>query len=258
MILFYRKLTSREYLQIFLESLRFNAWGLGAVLLMGMAGTFLGGLALESRSLVNRHMARESMEISWTVFLRDGAPRDFIEPKLKSMTGVQSVRYISRDEALETVQKDPLLSQSLTLTGRNPFPDSYELRWTPEFLGSEYIESTEAALRAMDGVDHVAFDRPRVMRAGLMVRLRQYMELALAVSFWAAAVALTLLVGRLFFFPARPVPVTLLAGGALVSVLGTLGGWLFLRYFVENPSGASSLVGLFMALLFVLVACTVR
>lgn len=155
------------------------------------------------------------------MFLKTPADRPFLEGAIRALPGIQSIRFVSKEEALQIVEKDPVLAKSLTLTGRNPFPESFDVRWDPAFLRADAVALAAQKISQLEGVDRVGYDRPRVARLNVLQRLFHQGRLVLQTVFWMTAFLLLVLLGRACFFPRGPFP----AGPCLASVAaGMLGG----------------------------------
>ncbi len=181
-------------------------WTYAQVGLLGGAVSFSAALALDQQEVLRRHAAQEAADIPWVVFLQPRADRGFLEESIRALPGIQSIRFISPEEALEELQKDPVLSRGLTLTSGNPLPASFDVRWNAFFLRGDSLGHALQKVEALDGVDHVAHDRARVARLNTLQRQLYQLELVLVGLLWAGGFLALLAAGRLLFFPRGPLP----------------------------------------------------
>jgi hypothetical protein len=195
-----------------------------AVGLLALACSFAVALLGNGRRLIAAFLERESDGLRWVVFAKDGADLSRLESDLRQLPGLRTLTLVSKDEALERARRDPTLAGGVALTGRNPFPASFEIRWDPSFLRADALDWAARRTALWDGVDEVGYDRTRVDRLTLLQRLSSQWDLALAVLLSGAALAVAALVGRWLFFTTDPIPWRPLAWGALSGVTGGVAG----------------------------------
>jgi hypothetical protein len=204
-----------------------SLFSLTIFLAVGLAAAFVAGLLADAGRLWHRHGLKEAGEIPWVVFIKDGADPSSLEPVLRSLPGAAEVRFVSKDEALESARQDPALAEGLSLTGKNPFPASFVVRWTPSFLRDDLLESHSRRLAADPSVDHVDYDRARASRFALMQRTLHQGLLAMETAAAAGVGLLLLLAGRLLFFTpgvSAPWISASAASGLIGAGLGLLAG----------------------------------
>src|SRR5687767_11290839 len=83
-----------------------RAWAYGGVAGVGLIVAFALSLFLDQREALRRHVARESADIAWLVFLNSEADRHGLEEAIRAFPGIQTIRFVSKDEALRDFQKD--------------------------------------------------------------------------------------------------------------------------------------------------------
>ncbi len=228
-------------------------WAALSLALICAAGAASLSLLLDQREILNRFIARESAQFSWMVFLSPGADRASVADALRTLPGTQSLRFISEDEAYDAVLRDPDLSQSLILTGRNPFPASYEVRWETPFLTADYLARAAEKIAGAPGIDRVGYDIPRVERLDVMQRLSKGMDLLLNGGFWLAAFLFLFHLGRIAFFPHGPFPGRRLFAAFLLGMLAGEAGFLAARSLTLFQFPEVLLAGPALALLAVFV-----
>ncbi|MGQ0645734.1 MAG: cell division protein FtsX [Elusimicrobiota bacterium] len=224
--------------------------------LWALAATFAAALLLDQRSLLHRVVDQEASEIVWAVFLDDKAEKDRLERFLRSLPGIRSIRFISKEEAYGAVLADPELAPSLALAGRNPFPETFEVRWEPSALHSRDLKEATALVRAHDGVERVDYDAARVARLDVLQRLFHEADFVLLGLVLAAAVLAAALSARLLFFSgrgysARRFAVCLaagLAGGVLGAGLAENAASIFSWHVLWVGPAAGFLCALYLSL----------
>lgn len=216
---------------------------MGTLFVAGAAAAAASCLLAEQRSLWVRHATLEAGQIPWVVFLKDGADRAPVEETLRILPGLQSLRFISKEEALESAKADPAFSDGLALTGGNPFPESFVVEWSPLFVRGDLLEGHARRVAALPGVDHVDYDHPRAERYSLVQKTLSELDLAAETLTVLTAGLLLALVGRLLFFPRGPFPAVALATDAAAAGAGAAIGLLAARYGGLAPGLSPFLAG---------------
>jgi hypothetical protein len=194
---------------------------LGVIFAASAATVAAVSLFSAQRTMWRRHLVVEAEGLPWVVFLKDGADRSTVEETVKILPGVESLRFVSKDEALESAKADPAFAGGLTLTGTNPLPESFVVRWNPLFTRADLLDQHARRVAALPGVESVDYDRPRVERFALSQKAFSQLDLA-----WATATALVValflsLGGRLLFFASSETSLSALGADALAVVLGS-------------------------------------
>jgi len=199
-------------------------WAYFSLFLMGAISAFAMAMLLDHRDILLRHTNHESANMVWMVFLEEDADKELIERSIRGYPGISSIRLISKTEAYGAVQEDPLLSKSLTLAGRNPFPESFDVHWEPFYLREEFIDPTKNEVEKIAGVDRVGYDGARMKRLNLLQRLLYQMDLTLMAILWTLALLSLFLVGRVMFFPRGGIPEARFFLSLLVGFVGGAAG----------------------------------
>jgi cell division transport system permease protein len=139
------------------------------------AGLFILGLFLLLNYNLQRVVGKWSESAEVSVYLSDEVNQEQLAniDAMVAESGLTSERrYVSKQEAVERFKADfpDLASAAATLEG-NPFPASFELRLAPgirEATGA--IDGLVTALRAMQGVEDVRYDREWLGRLNAIVR----------------------------------------------------------------------------------------
>jgi cell division transport system permease protein len=156
-----------------------------------------------------------------SVFLNEGLSRSDlaqVETALRSIQGVDTLRYISKDEAWESLRSDVADEALIQAVGTNPLPASFVLQPSPAFRNADGVRRIAREAETVPNVEDVRYAGEWVLRAEQVVGTLQKI---------GAALGLIVLVGVLFVVGAttRLSVQTRLDSIHLVRSLG--GGFLF-------------------------------
>lgn len=170
---------------------------------------------------VDRYTAELEAREEISVFLNEGLSKNDlarVAASLRAIDGVDSVRYVSKEDAWESFRADIADEALVQAVGSNPLPASYVLRPGP---GSRTAEGVRTIARAAETVPHVE----DVRYAGEWVLRAE--QVVATLSRIGAAVGLIVLIGVLFVVGAttRLSVQTRLDSVHLVRSMG--GGFLF-------------------------------
>jgi len=159
--------------------------GLMSALVIGIALSLPTGgyVLLESLRPLVRHA---SLDPQLSVFLGAGVRRSDAQAlgaRLRADARLASVRFVSREAALEELRETEGLGDVVAALERNPLPDAYVIRARDP--APESVEALAAELRSAPGVSHVQVDSAWARRLAALARL--------------ARLALTLVAGLLAF-----------------------------------------------------------
>lgn len=166
--------TMEYYIREVFISLRRNNWMSVASIGTVAVSLFIFGMFL--MMVMNMNKLAENMEsqVQINVYLLDKVDREQardIEKDLKEIEGVETVGFVTKDEAMERF-KDRLGDQKTLLDAldeTNPLPDSFEVTVTnPDLVKTaaekmEKIDGVECAKYGQDVMEHL-FDITRLLR----------------------------------------------------------------------------------------------
>lgn len=166
--------TIEYYIREVFISLRRNNWMSVASIGTVAVSLFIFGMFL--MMVMNMNKLAENMEsqVQINVYLLDKVDREQardIEKDLKEIEGVESVGFVTKDEAMERF-KDRLGDQKTLLDAldeTNPLPDSFEITVTnPDLVKTaaekmEKIDGVECAKYGQDVMEHL-FEITRLLR----------------------------------------------------------------------------------------------
>jgi cell division transport system permease protein len=146
-------------------------------------------MVLQSVEQYSSHLeSREEV----SVFLNEGiSGTDLVtvESSLRGIQGVDSVRYVSKDEAWESFRKDVGDEALVQAVGSNPLPASYVLRPGPGHRTADGVRSIAREAETVPHVEDVRFAGEWVLRAEQVVN---------TIEAIGAALGLIVLLGVLF------------------------------------------------------------
>jgi len=167
-----------------------------------------------------------------SIFLNEGLSRpdvDVLAGRLRLMAGVDSIRYVSKDEAWEQFRVDVGDEALLQAVGGNPLPASFVVRPKPDYRTAEGVRSIARQAETLPHVEDVRYAGEWVLRAEQVTRTLHQI---------GAVLGLIILIGVLFVVGAT----TRLAIHARLEslhVIRTLGGGFL---FTEAPYLAEGFV----------------
>ena len=121
---------------------------------------------------------------------RDAGKSDIasLEASLKQIPGVRALRFISREQALESLKQSENLSDVIATLQTNPLPDAFVLETVG---GAAEMEKLEGQLRALPKVAHVQLDSAWVQRLDALLQLGRMTVLILDTLLACGLVAVT-------------------------------------------------------------------
>ena len=217
------------------------------ILTIGIALFSLGGFLLILQN-VERIIEGSGTNYQLTAYFKDAVDESQVVPfmeQLEKDTRIRSVKYVSRDEALELFRealgpKDSLLDG---LTGNNPLPASVDLVVQPDELGISSVERVVQSLRASEIVDDLVYGSEWAEKT------RGVLQVFRLFGVWAILIALGIIVFlisntiKLVIYARREevaimqlvgasdsfIKIPFVLGGLLQGLIGSVFGLAFLR-----------------------------
>ncbi|MCD6117105.1 ABC transporter permease [bacterium] len=106
--------------------------------------------------LVDVFKNRVTMEVFIDNSLSD-AEQKSLGDKISAIPGIESVIYVSKEEALKTFAKETGIDP-VSILGSNPLPSSFRIKITNSNLTPDKIEALKQSVAALDGVDDVVYN----------------------------------------------------------------------------------------------------
>lgn len=166
--------TAEYYVQEVLRSLRRNNWMTFAAVGTVAVSLFILGVFLILALNMNRAASMLESQVQISVYLKDDLSEDAeqdVGAKIKALQGIESVKYVGRDEAKERLS-ERLGEQKYLLDAlgeKNPLPNAYEVTVRqPDMVETaakqiERMDGVESAKYGQDVVEHL-FDITRLVR----------------------------------------------------------------------------------------------
>ena len=187
-------------------------------------------------------------QLQMEVFLAESVSEpdfEMIKMQINKIEGVDSVHYISKEEAREELRK--LVGSDLLgdYEKENPLPRSFVLNFTPDILSTENMKAIEQKLNEFKGVSQVFYSRTWLEKAektrriitdigmilGVIVLLTALINstnnIRLMVRTRAVGIQQMRLLGAGKVFIAMP----FIIEGMIISIISALAGWLLIWYF---------------------------
>jgi len=184
----------RQHRQIFTQTLvRMAGNPFATVLNVTVIGVALalplgGYLLLQNLGSVTSQVSR-TPEVS--LFLAPDAGKADIaalEARLKLTAGVQTVRFISRDQALEDLKRSESMADIVAALQVNPLPDAFVLETRG---GAVELDKLQAELRTLPKIAHVQVDSAWVKKLQAVLALGRTAVAILAIVLAFGLVAVT-------------------------------------------------------------------
>lgn len=117
--------------------------------------------------------AQSKVEIN--AFLRDDIHQDslsVVEEKIKKISGVQSVRYVSREEALKELKEEMSnVQELLEALETNPLPASFRIKLSEGYHSLREIENIAKKIAVFKEIEDVSFGKRFLTRLDTIVKI---------------------------------------------------------------------------------------
>ena len=217
------KLRTGEYFiqEVFL-SLKRNNWMSAASIGTVAVSLFVLGVFLILVLNMNRLASSLESQVQISVYLADDlkkADRDDLAFDIKNMQGIESIKFVSRDEAKERLAQR-LGDQKYMLDAlgeQNPLPDAFELT----VKQPDMVETAAKAIEKMPGVEAAKYGQDVVENLFAITRLMRIFGVAL----------MLLLAGATLFIISNTIRLTVFARRKEIAIMKYVGAtdW-FIRW----------------------------
>ena len=214
--------TSEYFIQEVFRSLRRNNWMSFASIGTVAVSLFVLGVFLLLVLNMNRMASALESQVQISVYLEDGLSADDrqdIASDIEALQGLESIRYISKDEAKARLE-DRLGDQKYLLDAlgdKNPLPDSFEV----VVKSPDLVETAAKAIDRMDGVQEAKYGQDVIEHLFAITRLIRIFGLVLMV----------LLAGATLFIISNTIRLTVFARRKEIAIMKYVGAtdW-FIRW----------------------------
>ena len=233
--------TGEYYIREVLISLRRNNWMSVASIGTVAVSLFVLGVFLILVLNLNRLASTLESQVQISVYLQDEIKESLrlkVEEDIREMQGVETVRYVSREEAMERL-KERLGDQKYLLDAlgeRNPLPESMEV--TVKL--PEMVETAAGAIAQMEGVEEAKYGQDVVEHLFDITRLTRIFGLVLMV----------LLAGATVFIISNTIRLTVFARRKEIAIMKYVGAtdWFIRWPFLLEGMVLGFIGGIFAAL----------
>ncbi|MDY6267718.1 MAG: permease-like cell division protein FtsX [Selenomonadaceae bacterium] len=214
--------TSEYFIQEVFRSLRRNNWMSFASIGTVAVSLFVLGVFLLLVLNMNRMASALESQVQISVYLEDGLKADDrqdIASDIEALQGIESIRYISKDEAKARLE-DRLGDQKYLLDAlgdKNPLPDSFEV----VVKSPDLVETAAKAIERMDGVEEAKYGQDVIEHLFAITRLIRVFGLVL----------MLLLAGATLFIISNTIRLTVFARRREIAIMKYVGAtdW-FIRW----------------------------
>ncbi|WP_029546127.1 permease-like cell division protein FtsX [Selenomonas sp. AB3002] len=214
--------TSEYFLQEVFHSLKRNNWMTFASVGTVAVSLFVLGVFLILVLNMNRMAGMLESQVQISVYLEDkleASDRKKIQSEIENMQGIESVKYVSRDEAKDRLS-ERLGDQKYLLEAlgeKNPLPDAFEVT----VIQPELVETAATAIAQVKGVEEAKYGQDVVEHLFDITRLMRIFGLALMV----------LLAGATLFIISNTIRLTVFARRKEIAIMKYVGAtdW-FIRW----------------------------
>ena len=214
--------TSEYFIQEVFRSLRRNNWMSFASIGTVAVSLFVLGVFLLLVLNMNRMASALESQVQISVYLEDELSADDrrdIASDIEALQGIESIRYISKDEAKARLE-DRLGDQKYLLDAlgdKNPLPDSFEV----VVKSPDLVETAAKAIDRMDGVQEAKYGQDVIEHLFAITRLIRIFGLVLMV----------LLAGATLFIISNTIRLTVFARRKEIAIMKYVGAtdW-FIRW----------------------------
>lgn len=140
-----------------------------------------------------------------------------MEGRMKGMAGVDEVRFISKEQALEGLREGMADGSSALLDSleENPLPDAYEVHMAEAFRNRDRFERLAGRIAQLEGVREVEYGREWLSRFVRIIDLFRLVGIAMGGLFFLAAAFIVANTIRLVLYSRRDeIEIMRLMGGA--------------------------------------------
>lgn len=214
--------TSEYFLQEVFHSLKRNNWMTFASVGTVAVSLFVLGVFLILVMNMNRMAGMLESQVQISVYLEEkieDSSRKKIQSEIEGMQGIESVKYVSRDEAKDRLS-ERLGDQKYLLEAlgdKNPLPDAFEVT----VIQPELVETAATAIAQIKGVEEAKYGQDVVEHLFDITRLMRIFGLALMV----------LLAGATLFIISNTIRLTVFARRKEIAIMKYVGAtdW-FIRW----------------------------
>ncbi|MBN1503962.1 MAG: ABC transporter permease [Candidatus Eisenbacteria bacterium] len=144
-----------------------------ATLVSTTASLMVFGIVLLVTANVELVSARLEQRKGIVAFIEDGVSNsqmDFMRQQMAAQAEVESVAFVSKEEALEQFRKSLGEDQVLDALGSNPLPASFEVKLKAGQGDAEAMERVAAFIGSLKGIEEVSYGGPWALRLDRLLK----------------------------------------------------------------------------------------
>ncbi len=212
-----------------------------ATLVSTSASLMIFGIVLLVTANVQLVSGQLELRKGVVAFIEDGVTEgqmNYIKAEIATLPEIESVTFVSKEEALEQFRKSLGEDEVLDALGSNPLPASFEIKLKAGQRGAEALERVAAFVGNLKGIEEVSYGGPWALRLDRLLRSLTVLNIIIG-AIVGLAVA---------FVVANVVRLTVLArkeGIAIMRIVGATGHFVRIPFLLE---------GLFHTILSALIA----
>jgi cell division transport system permease protein len=212
-----------------------------ATLVSTAASLMVFGIVLLVTANVQLVSSQLELRKGVVAFIEDGVSEgqmDYMKTQMATLPEIESVTFVSKEEALEQFRKSLGQDEVLDALGSNPLPASFEVKLRAGQRDAEALERVAAFIGSLRGIEEVSYGGPWALRLDRLMRSLALLNVIIGVIVGLAVA----------FVVANVVRLAVLARKEGIAIMRVVGAT---SHFVRTPF---LLEGLFHTILSALIA----
>ena len=144
-----------------------------ATLVSTAASLMVFGIVLLVTANVQLVSSQLELRKGVVAFIEDGVSEgqlDYMRTQMATLPEIESVTFVSKEEALEQFRKSLGQDEVLDALGSNPLPASFEVKLKAGQRDAEALERVAAFIGSLKGIEEVSYGGPWALRLDQLLR----------------------------------------------------------------------------------------
>ena len=144
-----------------------------ATLVSTAASLMVFGIVLLVTANVQLVSSQLELRKGVVAFIEDGVSEgqlDYMRTQMATLPEIESVTFVSKEEALEQIRKSLGQDEVLDALGSNPLPASFEIKLKAGQRDAEALERVAAFIGNLKGIEEVSYGGPWALRLDQLLR----------------------------------------------------------------------------------------